>query len=278
MREDTGCSHFFLKKKEKMMGSIPQYDWSCLTDTEFNDLRDFLIEMFPDLDSDPIINPNCSTKQLSNEWTSMISRIRTVRNKRKREYTSPDRVSKRQRTTAPDVDFYYEYLRLYYPWSTNDGHNQAALLNSKESEDVCFGCKDGGRLIQCDVRGCKKVYHKSCTLNNPPPAKGKWMCPRHFCNGCNKTDNIAFMCAFCTIASCKDCPSIIQNHFGWNDYVVLPNHMLHPNDCLEKYANITWIACHLCTKHLKERKKKHPMELDPLDMSNVQQFCGACNE
>ena len=104
------------------------------------------------------------------------------------------------------------------------------------------------------------------------------MCPRHFCNGCNKTDNIAFMCAFCTIASCKDCPSIIQNHFGWNDYVVLPKHMLHPNDCLEKYANITWIACHLCTKHLKERKKKHPMELDPLDMSNVQQFCGVCNE
>ncbi len=31
-----------------------------------------------------------------------------------------------------------------------------------EMEDDCFLCYDGGELVMCDVKDCRKVYHTNC--------------------------------------------------------------------------------------------------------------------
>ena len=51
-----------------------------------------------------------------------------------------------------------------------------------EIESQCFICHDGGELINCSVRSCRKVYHPVCVGLDPTQkqqiAKQKWYCPR----------------------------------------------------------------------------------------------------
>lgn len=44
---------------------------------------------------------------------------------------------------------------------------------TKEREDECFSCGDGGQLVSCKKPGCPKVYHADC-LNLAKRPAGKW--------------------------------------------------------------------------------------------------------
>jgi len=44
---------------------------------------------------------------------------------------------------------------------------------TKEREDECFSCGDGGQIVSCKKPGCPKVYHADC-LNLAKRPAGKW--------------------------------------------------------------------------------------------------------
>jgi hypothetical protein len=88
------------------------------------------------------------------------------------------------------------------------------------TEDVCFLCKDGGNLVGCDYcspsaassqsiepnQRCSKVYHQDCLGFKIPRGVNYWCCPKHFCSSCGGKE-LQFMCLFCPISLCKECPS-----------------------------------------------------------------------
>ncbi|CAK9157701.1 unnamed protein product [Ilex paraguariensis] len=45
--------------------------------------------------------------------------------------------------------------------------------SSKESDDLCIICADGGKLVLCD--GCPRAFHKECASLSSIP-RGKWFC------------------------------------------------------------------------------------------------------
>ena len=52
-----------------------------------------------------------------------------------------------------------------------------------DTDDVCSVCLDGGTLIICERRGCRRVYHVDCAGLKEVP-RGRWECPVHFCSIC----------------------------------------------------------------------------------------------
>ncbi|KAM9311642.1 histone-lysine N-methyltransferase, H3 lysine-36 specific [Gastrophryne carolinensis] len=70
----------------------------------------------------------------------------------------------------------------------------------KEHDDECYSCGDGGQLITCKRHGCPKVYHADCLNLTRRPA-GKWECPWHQCDVCNK--EAASFCEMCPSSFCK---------------------------------------------------------------------------
>nr|XP_033782742.1 histone-lysine N-methyltransferase, H3 lysine-36 and H4 lysine-20 specific [Geotrypetes seraphini]XP_033782743.1 histone-lysine N-methyltransferase, H3 lysine-36 and H4 lysine-20 specific [Geotrypetes seraphini]XP_033782744.1 histone-lysine N-methyltransferase, H3 lysine-36 and H4 lysine-20 specific [Geotrypetes seraphini] len=77
---------------------------------------------------------------------------------------------------------------------------KSAVEAVKEREDECFSCGDGGQLVSCKKPGCPKVYHADCLRLTRRPA-GKWECPWHQCDVCNK--EAASFCEMCPSSFCK---------------------------------------------------------------------------
>ena len=80
------------------------------------------------------------------------------------------------------------------------------------TDDVCFLCKDGGSLVECDFvhrdnrlkRRCQKVYHTHCLLFKIEDSIKYWRCPRHFCDYCG-TPRVKHMCKYCPMSACAKC-------------------------------------------------------------------------
>jgi len=90
------------------------------------------------------------------------------------------------------------------------------------TDEVCFLCKDGGELVECDharagcnaksfqgkpvavAAKCRKVYHEYCLAYSVPDDGTQWHCPRHYCDGCGSA-NLAHICKYCPISFCADC-------------------------------------------------------------------------
>ncbi|XP_069061854.1 histone-lysine N-methyltransferase NSD2-like isoform X1 [Pleurodeles waltl] len=70
----------------------------------------------------------------------------------------------------------------------------------KVSEDYCFRCNDGGKLVICDRKLCTKAYHLSCLGLEKPPF-GRWECPWHHCDECGKPSTL--FCYLCPVSYCK---------------------------------------------------------------------------
>ncbi|XVF56515.1 hypothetical protein PTKIN_Ptkin06aG0127500 [Pterospermum kingtungense] len=75
----------------------------------------------------------------------------------------------------------------------------------EEAEDWCFVCKDGGKLLLCDYKGCGKVYHPVCVgkKNSVLKSDGRWTCSRHSCSVCGGPP--MFYCLCCPDAVCRLC-------------------------------------------------------------------------
>ncbi|KAM6923987.1 histone-lysine N-methyltransferase, H3 lysine-36 specific [Xenentodon cancila] len=72
---------------------------------------------------------------------------------------------------------------------------------TKEREDECFSCGDGGQIVSCKKPGCPKVYHADC-LNLAKRPAGRWECPWHQCDICGK--EAASFCEMCPSSFCKE--------------------------------------------------------------------------
>ncbi|XP_054453426.1 histone-lysine N-methyltransferase, H3 lysine-36 specific isoform X2 [Anoplopoma fimbria] len=72
---------------------------------------------------------------------------------------------------------------------------------TKEREDECFSCGDGGQIVSCKKPGCPKVYHADC-LNLAKRPAGRWECPWHQCDACGK--EAASFCEMCPSSYCKE--------------------------------------------------------------------------
>ncbi|CAL5188115.1 unnamed protein product [Lathyrus oleraceus] len=79
------------------------------------------------------------------------------------------------------------------------------MKKTKDEEDVCFICFDGGSLVLCDHRGCPKAYHPACVKRGEEffRATDRWSCGWHQCNDCGKSCH--YMCYTCTYSVCKGC-------------------------------------------------------------------------
>ncbi|XP_061541909.1 histone-lysine N-methyltransferase, H3 lysine-36 specific isoform X1 [Phycodurus eques] len=71
---------------------------------------------------------------------------------------------------------------------------------TKEREDECFSCGDGGQIVSCKKSGCPKVYHADC-LNLAKRPAGRWECPWHQCDICGI--EAASFCEMCPSSFCK---------------------------------------------------------------------------
>ncbi|XP_061581099.1 histone-lysine N-methyltransferase, H3 lysine-36 specific isoform X2 [Cololabis saira] len=72
---------------------------------------------------------------------------------------------------------------------------------TKEREDECFSCGDGGQIVSCKKPGCPKVYHADCLHLAKRPA-GRWECPWHQCDICGK--EAASFCEMCPSSFCNE--------------------------------------------------------------------------
>ncbi|XP_024239182.2 histone-lysine N-methyltransferase, H3 lysine-36 specific [Oncorhynchus tshawytscha] len=70
---------------------------------------------------------------------------------------------------------------------------------TKEREDECFSCGDGGQIVSCKKTGCPKVYHADC-LNLAKRPAGRWECPWHQCDICGH--EAASFCEMCPSSFC----------------------------------------------------------------------------
>ncbi|XP_039505239.1 histone-lysine N-methyltransferase, H3 lysine-36 specific isoform X1 [Pimephales promelas] len=77
---------------------------------------------------------------------------------------------------------------------------KSQLAVTKEREDECFYCGDGGQIVSCKKPGCPKVYHADCLNLSKRPA-GRWECPWHQCNECGR--EAASYCEMCPNSYCK---------------------------------------------------------------------------
>jgi hypothetical protein len=121
-------------------------------------------------------------------------------------------------TTGPFLDEVYYFSQ--YVNNLEDSYAKMQLLSSLKkkitipTDEVCFLCKDGGDLIECDscIKGkcgvrCLKVYHSYC-LDFQVEDDVEWLCPRHFCSCCG-SKSLKYMCMFCPISICADCPQLL---------------------------------------------------------------------
>ena len=79
-------------------------------------------------------------------------------------------------------------LELVQPWAKAEDEEDGLTAGGGkvaefDSDDACHVCGDGGDLIICDAKGCKRVYHAVCADLTEIPS-GTWECPIHFCSTC----------------------------------------------------------------------------------------------
>uniref|UniRef100_A0A4W6DLZ3 Histone-lysine N-methyltransferase, H3 lysine-36 specific n=1 Tax=Lates calcarifer TaxID=8187 RepID=A0A4W6DLZ3_LATCA len=79
------------------------------------------------------------------------------------------------------------------------GKKKSKVVVTKEREDECFSCGDGGQMVSCKRPGCPKVYHADCLNLTKRPA-GRWECPWHQCDICGK--EAASFCEMCPSSYC----------------------------------------------------------------------------
>ncbi|XP_022718557.1 uncharacterized protein At5g08430-like isoform X3 [Durio zibethinus] len=87
----------------------------------------------------------------------------------------------------------------------NKNEGKKKMLEEDDAEDWCFVCKDGGKLLLCDYKGCGKAYHPRCVgmKNSVLKSEGRWFCWRHSCSACPGPAQLYCLC--CPIAVCRLC-------------------------------------------------------------------------
>uniref|UniRef100_A0A7S2JJW8 Zinc finger PHD-type domain-containing protein n=1 Tax=Cyanoptyche gloeocystis TaxID=77922 RepID=A0A7S2JJW8_9EUKA len=100
---------------------------------------------------------------------------------------------------------------------------------SKNSDCWCFVCGDGGTLLICDERSCKKVFHASCIPEDETRMNTgrKWVCPRHRCGYCPEdgSPTLIFQCETCVYSRCRshlDLHCVVASDAATSDHIKSP--------------------------------------------------------
>ncbi|XP_036384462.1 histone-lysine N-methyltransferase NSD3-like isoform X1 [Megalops cyprinoides] len=88
-------------------------------------------------------------------------------------------------------------------------------------EYFCFCCSEGGELVMCDKKDCPKAYHLLC-LNLTKPPFGRWECPWHQCNVCQRP--ASSFCDFCPTSFCREHDSGVMVPSALDGRLCCPSH------------------------------------------------------
>ncbi|TYZ67717.1 hypothetical protein PybrP1_002184 [[Pythium] brassicae (nom. inval.)] len=142
---------------------------------------------------------------------------------------------------APDMEP-VDYAANYFQFLIQ--REFAKLPGGDESEDVCFCCKDGGELVECDWPGsefsyarCPKVYHEEC-LGYKVPEDFEWKCPRHRCQACGII--AMYSCRFCVTSYCS---------------AHVPEDVKKIGPALHDIPEATYVICSACEQHAQRAVK-----------------------
>ncbi|CAI5741618.1 unnamed protein product [Hyaloperonospora brassicae] len=212
--------------------------------------------------------PNCTTGNNSTlarkegKGTGPASAASTVmtaaaaKPKKRKRYTVTDGTSKadndkpdslvpalRSVSDMKPIDYAVTYFKFILQREMQDAF--------EESEDVCFCCKDGGNVIECDWKGlngamarCPKVYHEDCLGYKVPEGK-TWVCPRHRCQDCGVI--APYSCRFCVTSYCED-------H--------LPKDVRRLGHATRDIATATYVMCPRCSQQAQDAFKQEKIEPD----------------
>ena len=113
----------------------------------------------------------------------------------------------------------------YYDQATLQANKLPKEKKSTATDDVCFLCKDGGDLIECDDSKCRKVYHSYCLSYFVEDDGRDWRCPRHFCDYCGSV-NLKYVCKFCPMSICKNCPTAMVKKVSYSPLLYTALHAI----------------------------------------------------
>ena len=176
-------------------------------------------------------------------------------------------------TDLDETYYFAQYVKV------SDSIDPYFKLLDNNTEEVCYLCKDGGELVECDYKyskevhvcgkkqRCKKVYHPYCLAYNIP-ADEEWCCPRHFCDLCGCRE-LKYVCAFCPISICANCPEAFVNQFGLKKYVHLSTKE-SPNK--DEISIICQHCIEMCGKSMK--RNELPADYDVKKKGKARVFPG----
>lgn len=157
-------------------------------------------------------------------------------------------------TELDEVYYFSQYVHYYRDLTLQCQRDSKFPFNT---DDICFLCKDGGDLIECDFMGtqkcakhrkCRKVYHDYC-LSYAVKHDEDWKCPRHFCDICG-TVEIKFACLYCPVSVCEVCTEVADTQFGYAEYIELDKPST--NELYLRSRQVISIACHNCIINFKK--------------------------
>uniref|UniRef100_K3WN06 RING-type domain-containing protein n=1 Tax=Globisporangium ultimum (strain ATCC 200006 / CBS 805.95 / DAOM BR144) TaxID=431595 RepID=K3WN06_GLOUD len=193
----TACLHK-LVGKARTQSVWRTREWHCPNCTPFNTENSKAVRS----NGPPSLTPGASSAATRSEVDDKIKRNR----KRRLEITDENDSSQSVASPNEMVMASVDYAANYFQFLMNREHSK--VPPEDESEDVCFCCKDGGELIECDWPGddlkgakCPKVYHEEC-LGYKVPENFLWKCPRHRCQTCGIIAKSS--CRFCVTSYCAD--------------------------------------------------------------------------
>jgi hypothetical protein len=111
------------------------------------------------------------------------------------------------------------------------------------------------------------VYHESCLAFKVTKDVKKWVCPRHYCDGCGD-EQLIYACIYCPMSVCDECKGLMATRFDRPSYVI-PTFLMN-DSAIREDCTVQSIICHSCIKMAEKCIVKS--ELDLSFLSGAQMF------
>ncbi|KAI9918437.1 hypothetical protein PsorP6_011594 [Peronosclerospora sorghi] len=201
----------------------------------------------PNCSTDNDVTPSCKekngTSSVPPEIVTLASTHKQKKRKRREEGSTADEdacgmsILASSTSKMKPIDYVVTYFKFLL--------TREKMEDFEESEDVCFCCKDGGEVVECDWKGmsgafgrCPKVYHEDCLGYDVPEGK-TWVCPRHRCEDCGIIAH--YSCRFCVTSFC-------ETH--------LPKDIVKLGQATRDIPTSTYVMCPRCYEQVQDAYKR----------------------